>query len=218
MSLAAKMALRAQLAQMGTMQGMLASKTGNRRGIRGDKGQQGDFLGIGKLMKTFGGFVPVIGPGIVAAGNAVSKINTKKMLSRPGVGKFSPTFTQPVSQAGFFGGGGPSLPGGVDPNSGGIAQAFGNAGGPSSGAGTQGYHLNKTGYWRNLNPLVPGATWIAPRTRWVKNRTRNPFNPRAASRGMSRLSSLSHGMKALEKNLRKLAPRHITRAPAKRGK
>jgi hypothetical protein len=86
----------------------------------------------------------------------------------------------------------------------------------SAGGGTAGYHLNKTGYWVNGSDLIPGAHYVAKGTKWVKNRQRNPFNPRAASRSMSRLSSLSHGMKALERNLRKLAPRHITRAAPKR--
>lgn len=69
----------------------------------------------------------------------------------------------------------------------------------------RGYHLNKSGYWRNESDLVPGASWIAPGTVLVKNRRLNPFNPRAASRAMRRLHSLAQGMKGLKREIGKVA-------------
>lgn len=76
----------------------------------------------------------------------------------------------------------------------------------------KGYHLNRSGYWSNGSSLIPGAHWVAKGTMCVKNRRMNPFNPRAASRAMTRIASLHKGMKALDKQLQKMArratPRH----------
>ena len=51
-----------------------------------------------------------------------------------------------------------------------------------------GYHVNKTAYWRHDE----AGEWqfIPAESRWVKNRRRNPLNPRAASRAIGRLESL----------------------------
>lgn len=46
-----------------------------------------------------------------------------------------------------------------------------------------GYHLNKTDYFLRDGTFVPAGTKL------VKNRRRNPLNPRAASRAISRLES-----------------------------
>ncbi len=46
-----------------------------------------------------------------------------------------------------------------------------------------GYHLNKSGYF-----LMDG-TYVAPGTRWVRNRRRNPGNMRALSRSLGRIKS-----------------------------
>jgi hypothetical protein len=67
--------------------------------------------------------------------------------------------------------------------------------GPSSGVVlangavvvTKGHHLNKHGYYTKAHG------WIAPGTVLVRNRHRNPLNPRAARRAASRL----HGMQKL---------------------
>jgi hypothetical protein len=80
----------------------------------------------------------------------------------------------------------------------------------------KGYRLNKSRYYID-DPLIPGSEQgreIEVGSRIVKIRHRNPFNPKAASRAMSRLSSLHQGMKSLERNLRKLAPPARHRAPA----
>lgn len=46
-----------------------------------------------------------------------------------------------------------------------------------------GYHANKSSYWLNDGTHVPAGT------RWVKNRRRNPLNPRALSKAMGRVTS-----------------------------
>lgn len=49
--------------------------------------------------------------------------------------------------------------------------------------GMSGYHLNKTGYFT----MAEG--YIAPRTKWVKNRSSNPGNARALRRAIRREQS-----------------------------
>lgn len=58
------------------------------------------------------------------------------------------------------------------------------AGASTNGAGCQsGYHRNKTGYFTKKYGWIPQGSVC------VKNRKRNPLNPRALSRSMARLSS-----------------------------
>lgn len=57
--------------------------------------------------------------------------------------------------------------------------------------GARGYHLNKSGYY------TKGGNYVAPQSRWVKNRRRNPLNPRALSRSISRISSAKNAAKFL---------------------
>lgn len=52
-----------------------------------------------------------------------------------------------------------------------------------AGPAPRGKHLNKTGYF------LKGGQYVAPGSRWVSNRRRNPLNPRALSRSMARLTS-----------------------------
>lgn len=56
-----------------------------------------------------------------------------------------------------------------------------------------GMRLNKTGYF------LRSGQYIAPRTKCVKSRRRNPLNPRALSRAMSRLASAKKAAKALDR-------------------
>lgn len=62
---------------------------------------------------------------------------------------------------------------------------------PPEGAAMGGYHLNKTGYF------LKDGTWIAPMSRWVKNRRRNPGNMRALSRSLGRIKSAKRMTRAL---------------------
>lgn len=47
-----------------------------------------------------------------------------------------------------------------------------------------GYHVNKTAYF------LKDGTYVPEGSRWVKNRHRNPLNPRAASRAIGRIEAL----------------------------
>lgn len=65
--------------------------------------------------------------------------------------------------------------------------------GASCGASQRGTHLNRTGYF------LKNGQYVAPGTKCVANRRRNPLNPRALSRAMSRLSSAKKAVKALDR-------------------
>ena len=56
-----------------------------------------------------------------------------------------------------------------------------------------GYHWNKTGYF------LKDGTWVAPGTKEVKNRRRNPLNPRALDRSISRITSAKRASKKLSR-------------------
>jgi hypothetical protein len=58
------------------------------------------------------------------------------------------------------------------------AVATGGIGSPA------GYHVNKSDYFLMDGTFVPAGS------RWVKNRQRNPLNPRAASKAISRIEQL----------------------------
>lgn len=73
---------------------------------------------------------------------------------------------------------------------------------PPMGAGEmapRGYRLNKTGYFLKSGEYVP------PRSRWVKNRSRNFANGRALNRAISRTAGFNRLVKRSRKNLRALA-------------
>ena len=57
----------------------------------------------------------------------------------------------------------------------------------------KGHHLNKTGYFTKKQG------WVEPGSRCVKNRRRNPLNPRALSRSISRLSSAKNAARFLSR-------------------
>lgn len=58
-------------------------------------------------------------------------------------------------------------------------------------ASSPGYHWNKTGYF------LKDGTWVEKGTKQVKNRRRNPLNPRALDRSMSRITSAKRASKKL---------------------
>jgi hypothetical protein len=64
-----------------------------------------------------------------------------------------------------------------------------------NGAAPPGYHWNKTGYFVK----GPPAAYIAPGTKLVRNRRRNPLNPRAFDRALGRVSSAKRFAKKLGK-------------------
>lgn len=73
---------------------------------------------------------------------------------------------------------------------------------PATGIGCpSGTHPNRSSY------TTMSEGFIEKGTKCVSNRRRNPLNPRAARRSMSRLTALSKEMNRLEKTLRRIAPR-----------
>lgn len=71
-------------------------------------------------------------------------------------------------------------PGGVEPG--------------MDGKQPKGYHLNKSGYY-----IKTTGEWVEPFTRWVKDRRRNPLNPRAWDRAYGRLKSANNFKKRMAK-------------------
>lgn len=64
-----------------------------------------------------------------------------------------------------------------------------------------GYHVNKSSYW------LKDGTFIPKGTRWVRNRRRNPLNPRALDRAMGRISSAKNAASKLGRiTIRKKCP------------
>lgn len=64
---------------------------------------------------------------------------------------------------------------------------------PSPGC-QKGYHLNKAGYYSRKR-----GGWVPAGTVCVKNRRRNPLNPRALSRSISRISSAKNAARFLSR-------------------
>lgn len=178
---------------------------------RGRAGQQGGIFGdiVGVLGKA-ASFIPVVGPvlgaGLGAASSALNKTKsgvTAGIQPQTNVANFAPT----GPGMGAFPGMPTLMP---TPNYAPENVPVSTSSGPGTAVARcapSGYHLNKSGYWANESHLLPGASWVAPGTKMVRNRKRNPYNPKAASRAMSRLAALSAGMKSLERQLTKLAPK-----------
>lgn len=101
------------------------------------------------------------------------------------------------------------------PGNGQLPVMTGVTGGSSSvavpGACMRGYHLNKTGYWTSQG-------YVAPGTKLVRNRRRNPLNPRALSRSLSRITGFDRAVRGTEKRLAKVARRAAPRRSAPRGR
>jgi len=147
-------------------------------------GDPGLFGFIGNVLKTAAGAIP--GP--------LGTISRSLFPTSPRVGAaiqerplFTP-FTPPVIRTpGFFPVNvpqeAPSFPTGV-PIPGQAPQRFFPGGATGVGTGcASGFHPNKSAYF------LKNGTFVEAGSRCVKNRRRNPLNPRAASRAISRLES-----------------------------
>lgn len=142
----------------------------------GDPGLFG-FLGsaIGKVASVAKNIPGPIGWGATA----VSKLTRQPVAAvPPGPSVWTPSGFQPLQlpqqpAPGFRAFGERLVPGGET----GMMDA------PPVGA-PSGYHVNKTAYF------LKDGTFIPAESRWVKNRRRNPLNPRAASKAIGRLESL----------------------------
>ena len=63
------------------------------------------------------------------------------------------------------------------------APAYPTAAVPQIGS-PSGYHVNESDYF------LKDGTFVEAGSRWVKNRKRNPLNPKAASKAIGRIESL----------------------------
>lgn len=111
----------------------------------------------------------------------------------------APTSRPPINLPGF----GPRGAGVNTPA--GRLSAFEQNGGQGAKA-PAGYHWNKSGYFLKSGEYVPEGTKL------VKNRRRNPANPRALSRSISRINSA----KRLQSKLRELETGRYTKAGKKK--
>ena len=177
----------------------------------GFQGDPGIFGFLGGVAKRVTGAVSRLGiPGVSAGAGFVSgalggilgrKTAKTRQAARAGLGAGLIPFT-----GGRSGMGRSFLPGGAQvpvPGIRGIAQRFfpGGATGmmPAEGPPGPGYHPNKSDYYVKSDPMNPESPgiFVGKGTVWVKNRRRNPLNPRALSRAMSRLSSAKNAAKML---------------------
>lgn len=76
-----------------------------------------------------------------------------------------------------------------------VAQRALSGGCPPNGGCPSGHHMNRSSYH-----LMDG-TFVPEGSRCVKNRTRNPYNKRAATRAAGRLKSLGKGIKTIKKSV-----------------
>lgn len=182
---------------------------------RGDPGLF-SFLGkaAGGLVKAVGGAVG----GFISGGPAGAILGAARTVlpsAKPSVFVAQSPSAGTVMTAGSMAGlpalPGIGLPGGVGKTGvslvpfgqGGLVQpmgvAPGGATGPlvgTNGAGAacqRGYHFNRTGYFTKKYGYIEKGTVC------IKNRRRNPLNPRALSRAMSRLESAKNASKALSR-------------------
>lgn len=71
--------------------------------------------------------------------------------------------------------------------------------GGMQGVPPRGYHLNKSGYF------LKSGEYVAPQSRYVRNRTRNFANGKALNKAIGRTAGFNRLVKRSRKNLRSLA-------------
>jgi len=142
--------------------------------MRGDPGL------LGSLGRFVSGAVSGFARGgpIGAVTGAVSKLSGRKNI-RPV--RQAPQRPLTITPRNFLPGGPPLISRGAD-----------------QGLPPRGYRLNKTGYH------LKDGTYVAPGTRYVKVRRRNPANPRALRKALSRAESFGGLVKRARKTTRKL--------------
>lgn len=168
-----------------------------RSGYRGDPGL---FSFIGKAIKSVGKLIPgvstainlVEGAGSLLAGNGKPK--NPSIALKPLPASLAP---QTNNQFGLvnIGQAPPPMigPGGNTTQGGTSGGTDWNSSSSETGhtACRSGYHYNKTGYFTKR------YGFIAKGTVCVKNRKRNPLNPRALSRSLARISSAKSAVRFL---------------------
>lgn len=140
--------------------------------VRPGVGDPGVFGWIGDKIKKATSFIPgpvgdisraLWGKTPATVSNATTMFQQTQQAGPPG-----PRGTGPIDRIRMAGQ--TLIPGGVEPFA------------PTGGCPT-GFHPNKTDYF------LKNGTYVAKGTRCVKNRRRNPLNPRAADRAISRIES-----------------------------
>lgn len=170
------------------------------------RGDPGIFSFVGKALGAVAGVVSKVVPGPIGAiAGLANKVltpgkpvaSTGKPLN-PSINVMSMGSATPVLLAQQQQAAQPNQYGLVNINRPQLPMAPGNqtqggfGGSQSTGAPCErGYHRNKTGYYSKR------YGWIEAGSVCVKNRKRNPLNPRALSRSMSRLSSAKKAAKFL---------------------
>jgi hypothetical protein len=187
----------------------------NKRAIAGDPGFFGDIFhgitgAIGGLLSgnplnaITGGIKGFMGGGKAQGTTAAISGASQGMALTGPLGTNAQGFNLPSGAGGVGvgpgGGGGFNIGGPYGITLGGGVGGAGGGGGllapgltapAAGGAVMSGYHLNKHGYY------TKGGHYVAPRSKQVKNRRRNPLNPRALHRSLARLHSAKHAIKAL---------------------
>jgi hypothetical protein len=171
----------------------------------GVKGAVGGFLGGGPLGAIAGGIGGLASgaKGATAGTSLLSKLSGQIQTNRgaTAVGVALPAAVGVAAAGLSLPGMGPwpTLPGRTQPSDGGIpgpVEWMKNQGvrfpDQATGGCPSGYHPNKSGYYTK-------GGYVAPGTACVKNRKRNPLNPRAASRAMARLTSAKKATRAITK-------------------
>lgn len=162
----------------------------------------GDYYGAGGLGSFLGGIVKTVGgaviggvtgglPGAIAGGLGASGIlgggSRHPVPSQIQTPVFAPGANQPGLDVGRFG---------INP----MAVLPGGKPFITSEAtmAPRGYHLNKSGYYTK-------SGYVAPRSRYVRNRSRNFANGRALRRAIGRVKGFERLVKGSRKSLRTLA-------------
>lgn len=138
-------------------------------------GAVGGFIGGGPVGAIAGAIGGYRGPQH-APGHAVAAPSQPWYGTHPGAGVPAPTLPNIIGAVtgavGAFGARGPDFAGVIGGSS---TTAPGMTGRPA------GYHINRTGYY------LKGGQYVPPRSRWVRNRTTNYGNGRAARKAGRRL-------------------------------
>lgn len=150
---------------------------------------------LGKITGTIGSVLP--GP-IGAAAKTASRIITPGASTRPSASTIPTPRTVTSS---FVGIRAPLVSVGRQTTT--RQELYASGALPGAAAGSdgcpKGYHLNKTGYF------TKSEGYVEPRTKCVRNRTRNVANGRALRRAIGRASSFDKLVKRNRKSLRSLA-------------
>lgn len=163
---------------------------------RGNMGDPGFFSFIGKALGTVAGVAGSVLPGPLGTlAKGVSAVLTPKPVS---IAKSSTMLALPQGASPPIGSGVSIGPGGVQIGTfGSPAPAYPTSAGPlvgqpSTAVCASGYHHNKTTYYTKKYGVIAKGTVC------VRNRRRNPLNPRALSRAMSRVKSAQKAVRCLQ--------------------